>query len=145
MTRNCSRCSTEIDAERNLCPVCFFGEGLKADTVECAKCHTELDDDVRFCPQCGAMAPAATAAAGDPIRRALAAKLLAVEGRGIPGLAITWGLMLIYALLLSHKQGPARAPSNPLEAFAGVLTQWMIMVIATLCILLPVPRHAPAG
>jgi serine/threonine protein kinase len=75
MTRICPRCSSEIDAERNLCPVCFFGEGLKADTVECTKCLSELDDDVRFCPQCGAMAPASTAVAGDPIRAALAAKL----------------------------------------------------------------------
>lgn len=75
MTRICPRCSSEIDVERNLCPVCFFGEGLKADTVECTKCHSELDDDARFCPQCGAMAPASTAAAGDSIRAALAAKL----------------------------------------------------------------------
>lgn len=74
MTRICPRCSSEIDAERNLCPVCFFGDGLKADTVECTKCHSELDDDERFCSQCGAMAPA-SAVAGDPIRTALAAKL----------------------------------------------------------------------
>nr|MDP9360985.1 serine/threonine protein kinase [Acidobacteriota bacterium] len=75
MTRICPRCSSEIDAERNLCPVCFFGEGLKADTVECTKCHSELDGDARFCPQCGTMASASTAVAGDPIRTALAAKL----------------------------------------------------------------------
>src|SRR5205085_9914088 len=75
MTRICPRCSSEIDAERNLCPVCFFGEGLKADTVECTKCHSELDEDVRFCPQCGTMAPAEAGVAGDPIRTALAAKL----------------------------------------------------------------------
>lgn len=75
MTRICPRCSTEIDAERDLCPVCFFGEGLKADTMECTKCHTELDDDARFCAQCGTMAPASPAVAGDPIRTALAAKL----------------------------------------------------------------------
>jgi hypothetical protein len=75
MTRICPRCSSEIDAERNLCPVCFFGEGLKANTVECTKCHSELDDDARFCSECGTMAPASTAAAGDPIRAALAEKL----------------------------------------------------------------------
>src|SRR5688572_21201404 len=75
MTRICPQCSSEIDAARNVCPVCLFGEGLKAETVECTKCHTELDDDARFCAHCGAMAPASTAVAGDPIRTALAAKL----------------------------------------------------------------------
>jgi len=75
MTRICPRCSSQIDGERNVCPVCFFGEGLKAETVECAKCHSELDDDARFCPQCGAMAPSETAAGDDQIRTALAAKL----------------------------------------------------------------------
>jgi protein kinase-like protein/double zinc ribbon protein len=75
MTRICPRCSSEIDAERNVCPVCFFGVGLKADTVECTKCHSELDGDARFCPRCGAMAPAEMAVAGDQIRTALAAKL----------------------------------------------------------------------
>ena len=75
MTRICPRCSSEIDVDRKLCPVCFFGEGLKAETVECTKCHSELDDDARFCPQCGAMAPSETAAGDDPIRTALAAKL----------------------------------------------------------------------
>lgn len=75
MSRICPQCSSEIGVEPNVCPVCFFGEGLKTDTVECTKCHSELDDDARFCPQCGAMAPASEAAAGDPIRTALAAKL----------------------------------------------------------------------
>lgn len=75
MTAICPRCNSEIDAERNVCAVCFFGEGLKADTVECTKCHSELDDDARFCPHCGAMALAETAVTGDPIRTALAAKL----------------------------------------------------------------------
>ena len=75
MTRICPRCSSEIDAERNLCPVCLFGEGLKADTVECTKCHAEVDGDARFCSECGAMAPASTEATGDPIRTALGAKL----------------------------------------------------------------------
>lgn len=75
MTRICPQCSSEIDAERNLCSVCFFGEGLKADTVECIKCHSELDDDDRFCPRCGTMASASTEVAGDPIRTALAGKL----------------------------------------------------------------------
>jgi RNA polymerase subunit RPABC4/transcription elongation factor Spt4 len=75
MTATCARCSSTIDADRNVCPVCFFGEGLKSDTVECTKCHSELDDDARFCPQCGAMAPAETAVAGDRIRTALTAKL----------------------------------------------------------------------
>ena len=61
MTRICPRCSSEIDVERNLCPVCFFGEGLKADTVECTKCHSELDDDAPagvFRPVCLAAQPA---------------------------------------------------------------------------------------
>ena len=75
MTRICPQCSSEIDAAAKLCPVCLFGEGLKADTVACTKCQSELDDGVRFCPQCGAMAPGSPAVAGDPIRTALAAKL----------------------------------------------------------------------
>jgi len=75
MTRICPQCSSEIEVERNLCPVCFFGEGLKADTMECAKCHSELDDDARFCPRCGTMASPSTGATGDPIRTALAGKL----------------------------------------------------------------------
>jgi len=75
MARICPQCNSEIGADRNVCPVCFFAEGLKTDTVICTKCQNELDDDARFCPQCGAMASSAEAGAGDPIRAALAAKL----------------------------------------------------------------------
>src|SRR5688500_3277635 len=75
MTRICPRCSSEIQSQGNLCPVCLFGEGLKNDTVACSKCHSELDEEARFCPRCGTVAPASIATGADPIRTALSAKL----------------------------------------------------------------------
>lgn len=74
MTRVCPRCDSEIAAEQNLCPVCFFGEGLRGDVVECPRCHTVLDADARFCSQCGATVSRSSETV-DPIQTALAEKL----------------------------------------------------------------------
>lgn len=75
MTRICPHCNSEIDLEQKLCPVCFFGEGLKQDTVACTKCETELDPAARFCSECGTMTSQSLAAEGDPIQAALVEKL----------------------------------------------------------------------
>ncbi|MBW3670598.1 MAG: protein kinase [Acidobacteria bacterium] len=88
MSRICRHCSSEIDDESGLCPVCFLGEGLKEATVECPRCRIQLDGDPRFCSECGSAVPRAAASTGDPIHTALAERLrgqyqlLRLLGRG---------------------------------------------------------------
>lgn len=77
----CPTCGAEIDADhpQGLCPACLLKKGLETTTpgvlLQCAACQSPLSDDARFCPYCGAAAPLAAAAEGDPLRTALEAKL----------------------------------------------------------------------
>ena len=81
--KTCPGCGAEVAADRagSPCPGCVLQQALQADgptrgpLLHCAACQETLGEDARFCARCGAPAPADPAAAGDPVRAALDAKL----------------------------------------------------------------------
>jgi hypothetical protein len=81
--KTCQTCGADIDADlpQGLCPACLLKEGLKSERPtggtrrQCTACQATLGEDARFCARCGAPAPLAPAAEGDPVRTALETKL----------------------------------------------------------------------
>jgi serine/threonine protein kinase len=81
--KTCPRCGEPIDADhpQGLCPACLLKEGLKSERPtrgtrrRCPSCESPLGEDARFCANCGAAAPAAPGAEGDPVRTALETKI----------------------------------------------------------------------
>lgn len=81
--KTCPSCGADIDADhpQGLCPACLLKQGLQSERPtggtrrQCTACQGPLGEEACFCARCGAPAPVAPAAEGDPIRTALEAKL----------------------------------------------------------------------